>query len=83
MIKRYLLFSTFALFLALYVVFSIISYDNKIKKAQIKFTTLTTIIEPSFSSSLLEDRFLFLTKSINSIYPTMPKIDKKGFVYAK
>lgn len=83
MIKEYLLFSAFTITLILLVLFNIATKDKQVQKSQIAFTKLTTIIEPSLSSSIIEDRFLYLTKNINRIYPLMPKIDRKGFVYAK
>jgi len=83
MIKRYIFFAILSLVLVLFMLFDILSQDNSIKNSQLKFTKLTTIIEPFFSVSFLEDRFLILRDSINRVYPTMPKIDKKEFVYAK
>ena len=82
MIKRYILFSLFAITLLIYVIFSNLSNTKKSLKAQLKFTKVITIDELSFSVLPYEDRFLYLKKSIN-IYPTMPSINKKGFVYAK
>lgn len=82
MIKRFFIFSLFATILLGYVVFDILIKDNTILNSQLKFTKVTTIIEPSFSVAPIEDRFLYLKNSLN-IYPTLPKIDKKGFVYAK
>jgi len=81
-IKRFFIATTLAILLLGYVVFDILIKDNTILNSQLKYTKITTIIEPSFSVMPIEDRFLYLKKSIN-IYPTMPKVDKKGFVYAK
>jgi hypothetical protein len=67
----------------IYVVYNIAIRDNSIKQKEQNFTKITKIIEPSFSTTLLEDRFLILQKRVNRVYPTLPKIDKKGFVYAK
>jgi len=83
MIKQYLLFSSFTILLLFFVIFDYLTKTDKREKSQIKFTKVTNIVELSFSASLLEDRFLHLTKTINTIYPTLPKIDKKGFVYVK
>lgn len=82
MIKRFYIFSLIATLLLGYVVYDVLVRDNRTLNSQLKFTKVTNIIEPSFSVMPIEDRFLYLKKSIN-IYLAMPKVDKKGFVYAK
>ncbi len=82
MIKRFYIFSLIATLLLGYVVYDVLIRDNRTLNSQLKFTKVTNIIEPSFSVMPIEDRFLYLKQSIN-IYPAMPKVDKKGFVYAK
>jgi hypothetical protein len=82
-IKKYIAFSLFAIILLSYVLLDISIKSGKIAKEQLAFTKCSAIVEPSLGSAILEDRFLLLKKGINNIYPLMPKIDKKGFVYAK
>jgi len=83
MIKEFIAISLSVILIFAFVVYDIITKDSTIKNKELSFTKLTTIIEPAFMSSSLEDRFLFITKSINSIYPELPKIDKLEYVYVK
>jgi len=74
--------------LTIFIAIALISFDSKKRNqsslsAQLEYIKVTKIIEPSFSTSPLEDRFLYLQKTSNKIFAELPKSDKLGFVYVR
>jgi len=57
--------------------------NKDVLKKERNFIKLTKIVEPSLNVSPYENRFLYLTKNYNRVYPQFQEINTMEFAYAK
>jgi len=75
LIKEFLIYATLIVTILVATNLHYLFFKNSINQDTFNIAKLTTIVEPSLSASLFENRFLLLDKSVaNPIYPDMMNI---------